>query len=197
MQPAKPAFKTDAVHEKATPPLPPRKPQVLPPPRHKPLLSSPLHNPPDTMSPVKLSPLMQQSLQASKAGQSMKKAEETLERERVMQVLKSSVPVGKMGTVTPPSSSSDSERRAISISNPPSPFPPLPRRKNVAPSESDSLQSYEQVAAARISGVQSSATDIGSSHMSSRSLSTRAVSEGPASPPKHPDWRLSTCILVL
>jgi hypothetical protein len=161
------------------------------------LLSSPLHSPPDTISPVKMSPLMQQSLQASKAGQDMKKAAETLEKERVMQVLKSSVPAGKMAIVTPPGSSSDSERRPISISNPSSPLPPLPRRKNVAPSESDSLQSYEQVAAARISGLQPSAFDTGANHMSSRSISTRAVSDGPASPPKHPDRRLSMFYILL
>jgi hypothetical protein len=66
------------------PPLPPRKPPPLPPA----LLPPPRHN--STKSGNITSTLMKQSLQASKAAQTMKRAESQLEQERVLQVLKSS-----------------------------------------------------------------------------------------------------------
>ncbi|KAF8872275.1 hypothetical protein BD779DRAFT_349213 [Infundibulicybe gibba] len=76
------------------PPLPPRKPP--PPPRHGSILPSiPVHTPLPPPPPPKpashiTSTLMKQSLQASKAGQTMKRAEEQLGMERVLRVLKSS-----------------------------------------------------------------------------------------------------------
>lgn len=82
------------------PPLPPRKPPPPPPPHVLPtqsqspvLLPPPKHN--STLNPTTkaghvTSTLMKQSLQASKAAQTMKRAESQLEQERVLQVLKSS-----------------------------------------------------------------------------------------------------------
>lgn len=137
-------------NERSTPPLPPRKPPIVPPPRHGSAVS-PLKAPSTAVSGTKTSPLMQQSLQASKAGQSMKRAEEMLEKERVMQVLKSSVPsIGRTRSTSPPSSRSGSEEwppRNASGSN--AFVPPLPRRRQPSGS-SGSLQSYEQVAGARL-----------------------------------------------
>lgn len=104
------------------PPLPPRKPAppiplqpsqsaLVPPPRHSSTLLSPTarsqtyvgsHSavppPPPSKSALHVtSTLMKQSLQASKAAQTMKKAEEQLEKERVLQVLKSSSSTGIPG----------------------------------------------------------------------------------------------------
>ncbi|KAF8957729.1 hypothetical protein BDZ97DRAFT_1844870 [Flammula alnicola] len=101
------------------------------------------------------STLMKQSLQASKVAQSMKRAEEQLEKERVMQVLKSSSVVSgtnihnqhqhQRRSISPAkpyasSASSGSEDRA----------PPLPRRRHhqQEPSPPMSASSLEQVALA-------------------------------------------------
>ncbi|KAF5380141.1 hypothetical protein D9615_006307 [Tricholomella constricta] len=97
------------------PPLPPRKPHSIlsPPPKHGSILlppnrtsvsptrpappsgtATPPTHPPIPAKPAHVtSTLMKQSLQASKAGQTMKRAESQLEQERVLQVLKSSAVV--------------------------------------------------------------------------------------------------------
>ncbi|KAF9476853.1 hypothetical protein BDN70DRAFT_881906 [Pholiota conissans] len=162
------------------PPLPPRKP---PPPIPPSVSSAPPPPPPrrsradrslspskapetrSTVPPVpppKLphhvtSTLMKESLQASKIAQSMKKAEEHLEKERVMQVLKSSSsgahghgytvrraasPVrGRGHDISSASSASGSVERGA---------PPLPRRRHTQqqPSPPMSVSSLEQVALA-------------------------------------------------
>ncbi|OSX63792.1 hypothetical protein POSPLADRAFT_1055874 [Postia placenta MAD-698-R-SB12] len=77
-----PSLQSRARSEGRTPPLPPRKPTnpVIPPPRHAAALAPPAH--PNL--------LIQQSLQATRVAQSLKKAEQRLEQERVLEVLKSS-----------------------------------------------------------------------------------------------------------
>ncbi|EIM81842.1 uncharacterized protein STEHIDRAFT_171492 [Stereum hirsutum FP-91666 SS1] len=99
--------------DRKLPPLPPRKPAPLIPPRTGSILSGaaksaplpppaashttaqahlkpPAPPPPASKVPHALSPLMKQSLQASRAGQNAKKAEAEREAARVLQVLKSS-----------------------------------------------------------------------------------------------------------
>ena len=89
-----------------TPPLPPRKPQTmsfassLQPANNGLITVQPFNSslktaardkpPPPPPHPVATSALMKQSLLASKAGQSMKKAQEQLEKERVLEVIRSS-----------------------------------------------------------------------------------------------------------
>ncbi|KAK2463758.1 hypothetical protein APHAL10511_004251 [Amanita phalloides] len=172
-----------------SPPLPPRKPPPPVPPslRHAPppvsvkCSTSPIHQgagatplagatpappPPKPVSHV-TSTLIKQSLHASKVAQSLKKAEEQLEKERIMQVLKSSSGVvrnrssspdkgpGGYGHITAASSSSrsDSDDRAA---------PPLPKRRGehgqssvlgrpLNPSPPQSTSSFDQIALAGLS----------------------------------------------
>ncbi|KAG6868083.1 hypothetical protein C0993_007760 [Termitomyces sp. T159_Od127] len=184
------------------PPLPPRKPAppqpLVPPPKHassfippsrksisptRPApsahhvpLQPPPHHPPVPPKPTHVtSTLIKQSLQASKAAQTMKRAEAQLERERVMQVLKSSSVVSTLsgarverssvvvGTSVRTSqhnhhnhSTAPSTREASpSISSAESVegrAPPLPRRRTThqqQPSPTVSVSSLEQVAFAR------------------------------------------------
>ncbi|KIK78493.1 hypothetical protein PAXRUDRAFT_16843 [Paxillus rubicundulus Ve08.2h10] len=81
------------------PPLPPRKPALSVAPRASEAVPSTMTSTANFMSPFgpsliatkpahMISQLMQQSLEASKQGQSIKRAEEQLDRERVLQVLK-------------------------------------------------------------------------------------------------------------
>ncbi|KAK1220654.1 hypothetical protein PQX77_016610 [Marasmius sp. AFHP31] len=168
------------------PPLPPRKsasPAVLPPPRHGslgsaaptlitpsvvtsrsvPIASAPAVPPKPSHFTHVTSTLMKQSLQASKTGQTMKKAEEQLERERVLQVLKSSASrstssfanasvsrnrsnsPNKLSATPSSTSGSDLERESTSQA------PPLPRRRKVSPPGSVSTSSFQQVALASTS----------------------------------------------
>ncbi|KAL0581665.1 hypothetical protein V5O48_000366 [Marasmius crinis-equi] len=179
------------------PPLPPRKsvsPAVLPPPRHGSLASNTPQLVTSTMVTSKSVPttsnthapvvppkpshfahvtstLMKQSLQASKTGQTMKKAEEQLERERVLQVLKSSASSpfanasasrnrsnspNKPGSVSAtPSSASGSDLERDNGSQ----APPLPRRRKVSPPGSVSASSFQQVALASTSAPTASSTN--------------------------------------
>ncbi|ESK92737.1 hypothetical protein Moror_15910 [Moniliophthora roreri MCA 2997] len=217
------------------PPLPPRKPSsaALPPPRHSSLAStSPslvASKPgPHSSSPASVPPavppkpshmahvtstLMKQSLQASKAGQTMKKAEEQLERERVLQVLKSSAkstsPFSQASSSMTRSSSPGKRLGASSASASSASgsdidhaqAPPLPSRKK--PSPPTSTSSFQQVALASTS---SSNPFIRSPFLSSQDLKYPQVSESPSTsptrknaplpttpntsslpPPKHPD----------
>ncbi|KDQ23489.1 hypothetical protein PLEOSDRAFT_1079586 [Pleurotus ostreatus PC15] len=142
------------------PPLPPRKPSFhQPPPRHASQVPPvPDHAPrghvstPSLTKPAHVtSALMKQSLQASKVGQTLKRAEEQLEKERILQVLKSSNSnVGRARSNSPhkppppppprPTSSSGSGSEVNSSS-----VPPLPKR----PSPPVSTTSLEEVAFAR------------------------------------------------
>ncbi|KAG6860503.1 hypothetical protein C0995_010489 [Termitomyces sp. Mi166 len=170
------------------PPLPPRKPApqpLAPPPKHASKSTPPVHHaplpPPPHHPPVAPKPthvtsaLIKQSLQASKAAQTMKRAEAQLERERVLQVLKSSsvvstlsgarverssVVVGTSVRTTQHnhhnySSAPPSGEASPSISSSESVegrAPPLPRRRNTHQQQSSppvSASSLEQVALAR------------------------------------------------
>ncbi|KAK0451507.1 hypothetical protein EV421DRAFT_1898466 [Armillaria borealis] len=158
--PARPTARSTSPSKPSTsapaPDLPPRKPSkpLLPPPKRlpavppKPSVIGPVI-PPKLLQhsngkvPVHTTVLMKQSLQASKQGSAMKKAEEMLERERIIGVLKSSsnpVPLHNSNNPFPvkkaDSSSSDSGSRNGSANGNPLPSPPI------------SVSSLEQVALA-------------------------------------------------
>ncbi|KIJ11819.1 hypothetical protein PAXINDRAFT_118627 [Paxillus involutus ATCC 200175] len=155
------------------PPLPPRKPALLVAPRPSEAVPSMITSTANLMSPFgspliatkpthMTSPLMRQSLEASKQGQTMKRAEEQLDRERVLQVLKT----------TSSGSSGSSRTRSLSpskhISKLPNDsgsegatfVPPLPRRRKPSSpsSASSSLPSLDQVASATLKSVSSPLT---------------------------------------
>ncbi|KAL1941775.1 hypothetical protein VTO73DRAFT_6775 [Trametes versicolor] len=167
------------------PPLPPRKPPVLPPPRHASL--GVMHAQPSrevpppvpalparTVSTSNQNVLIQQSLQATRIAQSLKKAEQRLEQERVMEVLKSSSS-GAVNTTTrrvrsrspvkesygpgPGSASTSSQSVASAASSAERPMslhrrvPSLPPRRNLSPpaSTTGTARSFEQVATASLS----------------------------------------------
>jgi hypothetical protein len=143
--------------ERRLPPLPPRKvPPVLPPrsfpsPASSSSAASPPKPPPPqplTKVPHLTTTLMQQSLQASKAGQEAKRIEAQREQKRVLQVLKSSArsfsPPKQLGV-----GSSGSSRS--SVDGPGASFPVLPPRRHVSPPASvASTHSFEQVAGANL-----------------------------------------------
>ncbi|KAF9269530.1 hypothetical protein L218DRAFT_1072359 [Marasmius fiardii PR-910] len=221
------------------PPLPPRKPSsaVVPPPRHGSLtstspslaISSPVtsktvpaasgsHPPVVPPKPTHFahvtSTLMKQSLQASKTGQTMKKAEEQLERERVLQVLKSSasspfsnalssrarsVSPNKPGGLS--TSSSSNSTPEIDRGDNSSRAPPLPKRRGASASGSVSSSSFHQVALATTPSQSGSSTNpfvrnpfssLDPKVQSSPSpilppTSTSLPSTPSLPPPKHPD----------
>ncbi|KAH9930465.1 uncharacterized protein BXZ73DRAFT_90288 [Epithele typhae] len=152
------------------PPLPPRKPPVLPPPRHASLSANAMNMPRDPPPPVPAFPrsassnntsntLIQQSLQATRIAQSLKKAEQRLEQERVMEVLKSSaVPPRRMRSTSPTkltsssASSTTSSTPSLHVRN--TTVPSLPPRRNLSPPASTvgagTVHSFEQVATASL-----------------------------------------------
>ncbi|KAI8971328.1 hypothetical protein BD414DRAFT_500949 [Trametes punicea] len=167
-----------ASQEGKIPPLPPRKPPVIPPPRH--VSTGAPHAQPsrEVPPPVPALParsvstnnpkvLIQQSLQATRIAQSLKKAEQRLEQERVMEVLRSSA----SGTVStrrvrsrspvkesagPESTSTSSGASAASSGDRPTlhrRVPSLPPRRNLSPpaSTTGTALSFEQVATATLS----------------------------------------------
>ncbi|KAJ8522784.1 hypothetical protein ONZ45_g661 [Pleurotus djamor] len=161
---SQPSHKLDGPPQKL-PPLPPRNPSThQPPPRHA--SQQPGLPPPESRGHVSTpslskaghvtSALMKQSLQASKVGQTMKKAEEQLEKERILQVLKSSNSHSRNRSNSPnkppppppprPTSSSSSVSDAITSQQH---IPPLPRRQVRASSPHASTTSLEQIAFAR------------------------------------------------
>lgn len=146
------------------PPLPPRKPATLQPapPPEMPAKSIPLStNPFKPPKPNHLvSPLMKQSLEASRAGVVQRKVEETLNQERVLQVLKSSSVRNRNHSPSksvPGSSESSISGEFMSDTRSERSAPSLPPRRNVrsphhsAPSVAGSIMSYESVANARLS----------------------------------------------
>jgi hypothetical protein len=148
------------------PPLPPRKPAPFVAPKRRIssaqpplLLTAPVPSPfyaahHDVKPSHVTSPLMRQSLEASKHGQSMKRVEEQLDRERVLQVLKA----------TSSGSSASSRTRSLSptkqfhkgfgshssASEDTYPAPPVPRGRRLSSSSSCSLPSIDQVASATV-----------------------------------------------
>ncbi|KII91426.1 hypothetical protein PLICRDRAFT_508026 [Plicaturopsis crispa FD-325 SS-3] len=197
--------------EGRTPPLPPRKPVFGPPPRHASLGVSPAAST-SSQRPVipsfppsgsiktthVTSPLMRQSLQASKAGQTMKRAEEQLERERIMQVLKSSSATS-VHSSSPPrrftagsaSTTATSDSDDLSLDK-----PPLPRRRRSPPPPSSA--SLEEVAGAYdsyrrqyTSPFRSAPGDRDSRTSPFSGSPTYTTTDLPAAPPTHPDRRQS------
>ncbi|KAF9237711.1 hypothetical protein BU15DRAFT_48378 [Melanogaster broomeanus] len=151
------------------PPLPPRKP--APPPRRTSEafpatvastmnLVTPFGLPLIPLKPSHItSPLMKQSLEASKHGQTMKRAEEQLDRERILRVLKATTAGSSVSSRTRslspskhiyalPNSSGSEDGTFI---------PPLPRRRKPSPpsSSSSSLPSLDEVASATFKPVSS------------------------------------------
>ncbi|KAH7881884.1 hypothetical protein F5I97DRAFT_462945 [Phlebopus sp. FC_14] len=153
-----------------------------------------------------MSPLMRQSLEASKHGQTMKRAEEQLERERILQVLKSTSP-SSSGTGRTRSSSPSKKDVHMVYSGSESeeqrgPVPPLPRRHKPSPpssSTSSSLPSLDQVASATLKPLSSQTTNSPlRPPLPRRNLfvdtddSSPVAGTGPMpAPPMHPDRRLS------
>ncbi|CAL1708402.1 unnamed protein product [Somion occarium] len=130
------------------PPLPPRKPSMgqappPPPPRHAALHQS---------STIPISNvLIQQSLQATRIAQSLKKAEEKLQKERVLEVLKTSSNTKRTRSISPtkdPANIVDSSSSASGSSSRHSDRPALPPRRK--PSPPLSTNSMEQVATAKL-----------------------------------------------
>lgn len=187
------------------PPLPPRKP--APPPamsvKSLPLSTNPFKPP----KPGHLvSPLMKQSLEASRAGVVQRKVEENLNQERILQVLKSSSIRNRSSSpskVAPSSSSSSTSGDLLKLdTRSERSAPSLPPRQNTqtprsTPSVAGSIMSYESVANARLSSRGNS--PFSRSPERGRVLSVtltnepRTVSASPtrladiAPPPTHPD----------
>ncbi|KAF8260143.1 hypothetical protein EI94DRAFT_928884 [Lactarius quietus] len=150
------AAKSNPSPERKLPPLPPRKTPPILPPRSTsilvtPPLTGPHSKPPPPPLPAKVphhtTALMQQSLQASKAGLQAKRLEEQREGERVLQVLKSS-----SRSISPPKRpgiGSAGSRSSMDGSGPSRPL--LPPRPRVSPPMSvTSARSFEQVAGATL-----------------------------------------------
>ena len=132
---------------------------------------------------------MQQSLQASKAGQEAKRIEAQREQERVLQVLKSSArsvsPLKQLGV-----GSSGSSRSSLDT------FPVLPPRRHVSPPASvTSTHSFEQVAGANIISrtLRRSPSPLrhrsGSRSQSRSSSPSRPTTDLP--PPVHPNRKMT------
>ncbi|KIK76917.1 hypothetical protein PAXRUDRAFT_835178 [Paxillus rubicundulus Ve08.2h10] len=203
------------------PPLPPRKPALLVAPRASEAVPSTITSTANFMSPFgpslivakpthMTSPLMRQSLEASKQGQSIKRAEEQLDRERVLQVLKTTTS-GLSGSSRTRSLSPSKHIYKLpsdSGSEGATSVPPLPRRRKPSPpsSTSSSLPSFDQVAVAALKSVSSPLTttvfrpplpsrDSLVSTNSSSMTNTDYLPSVPGGPnpvpPMHPDRRLS------
>ncbi|KAH7925060.1 hypothetical protein BV22DRAFT_1119794 [Leucogyrophana mollusca] len=203
-----------------SPPLIPRKPAPLTVPVRRassalPPSAHPVTYPPSAPPRVPTKPshitsqLMKQSLEASKQGQSMKRVEDQLDKERILQVLKSTS-----------SSSSDSSRtRSLSPSKQPykdypasgsddAPVvPPLPRRRtprSPPSSSSGSTPSLDQVASATVAPFSPSLINAYRPALPSRDSTTSnaqsfvtvdssppTVASSLPAPPTHPDRRPS------
>ena len=184
--------------ERKLPPLPPRKVPPVPPPRSQPAAvpqfsgaPSSKPQPPQLLTKVPhlTTTLMQQSLQASKAGQEAKRIEAQREQERVLQVLKSST----RGVSPPKRLGIDSGSSHSSLDGAIATIPVLPPRKRVSPPTSvTSTRSFEQVAGASL--IAPSSLRRSRSPLQSRSR-TRSRSRSPSPsrpttdlpPPVHPN----------
>lgn len=180
--------------ERRLPPLPPRKvPPVLPPRSlpGTPSGSSPKPPPPQLLTKVPhlTTALMQQSLQASKAGQEAKRIAAQREQERVLQVLKSST-----RNASPPKQLAvDSGSLRSSVDGAGATIPVLPPRQRVSsPASVTSTRSFEQVAGASLLARRSLHSSPSPMGRASRSRS-RSRSPSPSRPtmdlppPVHPN----------
>ncbi|KAI0654839.1 hypothetical protein C8Q70DRAFT_1047716 [Cubamyces menziesii] len=215
--------------EAKIPPLPPRKPPVIPPPRHA-SMGAPHAQPlREAAPPVPALPtrsvstnnpnvLIQQSLQATRIAQSLKKAEQKLEQERVMEVLKSSSAPGfanarRVRSKSPvkeerigPGSASSSSAASITSSGERATLhrrvPSLPPRRNLSPpaSTTGTARSFEQVATATLSPFKRGADPpplpparrFASQNNSPSRTPPRPLTDLPPDPPPtHPDRKLA------
>ncbi|KAG1726029.1 uncharacterized protein EDB91DRAFT_1061853 [Suillus paluster] len=194
------------------PPLPPRKPAPLVGPPRRTSLAQPLdasvlapfHAPQSIRPSHIMSPLMKQSLEASKQGQNMKRVEEQLDRERVLQVLKTTSS-GSSASSRPRSLSPTKQFRKglgsrSSGSEDTCPAPPLPRRRTPSSpsSASSSLPSIDQVASATVNTQFPYVPTLFRPPLSNRksilpgntlSITTSDGSSHLPAPPTHPDRR--------
>ncbi|KAI0309851.1 hypothetical protein OF83DRAFT_1157242 [Amylostereum chailletii] len=175
------------------PPLPPRKPPPVIPPRSSSISVAP-HTPskpppPPVMPKVPhlTSALMKQSLQASKAAQDAKKAEEQRAQTLVLQVLKKSGPSptngSRAGSVSPTKNGRAISAPASTVSSDDRFIPALPPRRRLSPppsSATSSTASFEQIAGAALPRAPSR------SRSPIRSPS-RPTTDLPLPPPLHPD----------
>lgn len=187
--PEKSREKNVATKSGKIPPLPPRKPTISAslqrPSEATPAPTAPCSPPLVPSKPNHVtSLLMRQSLEASKHGKTMKRAEEQLERERVLQVLKS--------TSSRTRSLSPSKRgcEAPGTDNNGAPVP-LRRRppSSTSSSTSSSLPSLDRVASASLRPPRSSSSTVPPPLPSREPSSTPGVIPAP---PLHPDRRPST-----
>ncbi|OJA13353.1 hypothetical protein AZE42_04515 [Rhizopogon vesiculosus] len=188
------------------PPLPPRKPAPFVAPKRRissaqpPLLlsapvPSPFHAP---HHDIKLShvmtPLMKQSLEASKHGQNMKRVEEQLDRERVLQVLKTTSSGSSASSRTRSLSPTKQVHKGFgshsSSSEDTYPAPPLPhRRRTSSQSSTSSLPSIDQVASATVNHQSSLVPTVFRPPLPNREPTTPDGSSPLPAPPTHPDRR--------
>ncbi|KAI6158111.1 hypothetical protein BKA82DRAFT_22120 [Pisolithus tinctorius] len=161
------------------PPLPPRKPttsaSAQQPPEVTMVPPAPLSPPLVLPKPSHImTPLMRQSLEASKHGQTMRRVEEQLDRERVLRVLKSTSSGTSRTRSTSPSKPGS---KSSDVEDTPT-VPPRRRQPSSTPSSaSSSLASLEQVASATLKSLHPSPS---------------IVSPPVPAPPTHPDRRPST-----
>ncbi|KAI1785062.1 hypothetical protein LXA43DRAFT_1100690 [Ganoderma leucocontextum] len=188
--------RSTVVQDTKIPPLPPRKPHVLPPPRHASMNVQHLppanrELPPPLPGNVAIThttnTLIQQSLQATRIAQSLKQAEQKLEQERVMEVLRSSSdssagsirrvrstsPTKNASSSASSAGSSTADRTAVRNG-----VPKLPPRRNLSPpaSTAPSARSFEQVATASVTPFK-------------RPVIPSASTNGPPIPPEPPQRR--------
>lgn len=190
------------------PPLPPRKPAPLVAPKRRissaqpPLLlsapvPSPLYAPHhDIKTSHVMTPLMKQSLEASKHGQNMKRLEEQLDRERVLQVLKATSSGSSASSRTRSLSPTKQSHKGFEVdscgSEDTCPAPPLPRRRRPrSPSSTSSLLSIDQVASASVNQSSLMPTSFRPPLpiRESTLLTTLDSSSHLPAPPTHPDRR--------
>ena len=207
------------------PPLPPRKPTLLATPSRRlseavptPITSAALMTPSGPpLIPTKpahvMSPIMRQSLEASKHAQSMKRSEEQLDRERVLQVLKTTSSGSSVSNTTP-----TTRTRSLSpskqLQKPHNGYggsgsggsddatcvPPLPQRRkpSLPSSTSSSVPSLEQVASATLSSSIAVPFKPRLPNRDTLVLHTdysglpAVAGPGPIPPPTHPHRRAST-----
>ncbi|KAI0747206.1 hypothetical protein C8Q80DRAFT_1256949 [Daedaleopsis nitida] len=209
-----PGSRSVVTQEARVPPLPPRKPPVLPPPRHASMSAQnpqysgreplpPVPTFPRSVSTNHANPLIQQSLKATRIGQSLKEAERKLEQERVMEVLKSSAADPRRTRSKSPikdASSSTSSTSSLDRTATHRRVPSLPPRRTMSPPASSfggSVRSYEQIANASLSPFKRPSVSVppepparrfaSPSNSPSRTPPRSVTDLPPEPPPTHPD----------
>ncbi|KAF6750076.1 hypothetical protein DFP72DRAFT_517857 [Ephemerocybe angulata] len=157
-------------------------------PTKKPPAPAPPPKPPSVVAGHVTSNLMKQSLQASKVAQSVKRAEERAEKERVMQVLKSSSGVGPgTSTGTPFRSTGPPPPPAYTKPQPPFPSHSQPQQPRPLPQREALSSSHPHLHPTRTLQVASSSHSSGSSSSIS-DLDARSMSNRSTGPGSQPNW---------